>query len=291
MPLRAALYARVSTEDQAREGFSLDAQLEKLRAYCQAREWTAAASYVDDGFSGRDAKRPAYRRMMEERDDWDTILVLKMDRIHRNSKNFMVMMDRLRGWGKEFTSMQESLDTGTAMGRFVMDIIQRIAQLESEQIAERVYTGMEQKARSGEGPLGGPAPFGYRHEEGALAVVPEEAGIVQEIFRRVRRGEPMRWVAADLAEREGPSDRRWSVWSLRYLLQNPVYAGFLRWDGHLRRSDHTPLVPVDVYLEVLRGFRQRARSDAERDRLAAVAAAMEGEDPAAASPERAAHAV
>ncbi|HKZ23667.1 MAG TPA: recombinase family protein, partial [Thermoplasmata archaeon] len=144
-----AVYSRVSTEEQAKEGYSLEAQQERLEAYCKARGWAIAKLYVDDGHSGRDTRRPAYRRMMEERELWDTILVIKMDRIHRNSRNFMEMMDDLRRWGKNFASATESLDTSTAMGRFVMDIIQRIAQLESEQIGERVYMGMSQKARRG----------------------------------------------------------------------------------------------------------------------------------------------
>ena len=79
-----------------------------------------------------------------------------MDRIHRNSKNFTQMMDDLNGWKKQFNSMQEKFDTTSAMGRFVMDIIQRIAQLESEQIGERVKVGMTQKAKKGSGYLGSP---------------------------------------------------------------------------------------------------------------------------------------
>jgi len=129
---RVAIYARVSTEDQAKEGFSLDAQRERLSAFCRAQGWSVAKEYVDDGHSGRDVKRPAYQAMMTERDAWEKVLVIKMDRIHRNSRNFMEMMDDLRRWGKDFVSATESLDTSTAMGRFVMDIIQRIAQLESE---------------------------------------------------------------------------------------------------------------------------------------------------------------
>jgi site-specific DNA recombinase len=142
--VRVAIYTRVSTEDQAKEGFSLGAQRERLEAYCLARDWKVAARYVDDGHSGRNIRRPAYEKMIAERDRWDAILVIKMDRIHRNSRNFMEMMDNLGEWGKNFVSATESLDTSTAMGRFVMDIIQRIAQLESEQIGERVYMGMSQ---------------------------------------------------------------------------------------------------------------------------------------------------
>src|SRR5256712_13753969 len=96
--------------------------------------------------------------MMAERDAWDTLLVIKMDRIHRNSRNFMEMMESLPEWGKNFASATESFDTSTAMGRFVMDIIQRIAQLESAQIAEPVYMRMRQNAHTRPGILGFTVP-------------------------------------------------------------------------------------------------------------------------------------
>ena len=130
--MRAALYIRVSTEEQASEGFSLDAQRRILEDYCIVQDLDPVGPYVDDGYSGRNTNRPAYRRMMDEIDLWDKILVIKMDRIHRNSRNFMDMMERLEHNGKRFESTSESLDTENAMGRFVVDMIQRIAQLESE---------------------------------------------------------------------------------------------------------------------------------------------------------------
>ncbi|MFQ5918482.1 MAG: recombinase family protein [Thermoplasmata archaeon] len=280
MPARAALYVRVSTEDQAREGFSLEAQIEKLRSYCTAREWTVSGEYVDDGVSGRTLRRPAYAMMMEERENWDTILVLKMDRIHRNSRNFMEMMDRLRGWGKEFTSMQESLDTGTAMGRFVMDIIQRIAQLESEQIGERVYMGMQQKAKAQRGSLGAPAPFGYRSVGGDLIVQEPQATQVRDVFRRALQREPMAWIAERL-NRTGARTNRgrtWSVWSVRYILRNPVYAGYTRWDKVVRQGEHDPLVSKEDFVGVLEGFLLRARREAERQDIKTLIDTILSED-------------
>ncbi len=277
MPSQAALYARVSTEDQAREGFSLEAQIERLRSYCKAREWEIAGEYIDEGRSGRTLRRPAYARMMEDRDEWDTILVMKMDRIHRNSRNFMEMMDRLRGWGKEFNSMQESLDTGTAMGRFVMDIIQRIAQLESEQIAERVYMGMRQKAKSRPGSLGAPAPYGYRYVGGRLTVREAQVVQVREVFRRAVAGEPMSWIAERLNRRGARTNRgrTWSVWSVRYLLRNPIYAGYVRWDNVVRQGDHDPIVPKEEFLRVLENFLRRARNEREREEIQTLAVAMQ----------------
>src|SRR6266540_1199480 len=237
--VRVAIYTRVSTEDQAKEGFSLDAQRERLQAYCLARDWAVAATYIDDGHSGRNTKRPAYQRMMTERDRWDALLVIKMDRIHRNARNFMEMMDDLRDWGKDFVSATESLDTSTAMGRFVMDIIQRIAQLESEQIGERVYMGMSQKAKVGPGMLGFHAPLGYEVSEGQLVPEEREADLDAR-GRRTRRG------------------AEWNPVKLYRILHNPVYAGFLRWDGIVRKAEHPAILPVETFNEAQERLRNRA---------------------------------
>ncbi len=258
--VRVAVYTRVSTEDQAKEGFSLAAQEERLRAYCQARGWEIAGIYRDDGHSGRNTRRPAYQRMMEEREQWDTILVLKMDRIHRNSRNFMEMMEQLGESERDFVSATESLDTTTAMGRFVMDIIQRIAQLESEQIGERVYIGMSQKAKTGPGVLGFPAPLGYGVADGALHVIDREAVIVREIFEKARAGETMDAIARGLNARRVTTkrDKEWTAGKVFRILHNPVYAGHLRWDEFERKAEHEPIVSVELFNEVQQALRARA---------------------------------
>jgi site-specific DNA recombinase len=251
-PLRAAIYTRVSTEDQAKEGFSLDAQLEKLKSYCKARDWIVASEYVDDGYSGRNVKRPAYTRMMVEVDKWDTILVIKMDRIHRNSKNFMLMMEQLKKLGKEFVSMTESLDTSTAMGRFVMDIIQRIAQLESEQIGERVYVGMEQKAKTNGGVLGFNIPYGYDYINGKLVVNNSEANIIKKIFDMYKNKFGMKKIAEILNKENIPTklNKKWGSQTISLILKNPVYCGFLHWEDYLNPSKHIPIIDKNTFNEV-----------------------------------------
>jgi site-specific DNA recombinase len=258
--VRVAIYTRVSTEDQAKEGFSLQAQRERLEAYCLARDWQVAAHYVDDGHSGRNIRRPAYQKMIAERDQWDALLVIKMDRIHRNARNFMEMMDNLGEWGKNFVSATESLDTSTAMGRFVMDIIQRIAQLESEQIGERVYMGMSQKAKAGPGILGFHPPLGYDITDGQLIPNDGEAAVVREIFERCENGRTLEEIASDLNE-EGHRTKRDTAWTavkVYHILHNPIYAGFLRWDGQVRKAEHEALVPVDSFNEAQERLRSRA---------------------------------
>ncbi|MFQ6128748.1 MAG: recombinase family protein [Thermoplasmata archaeon] len=258
---RVAIYIRVSTEDQAKEGFSLEAQKERLRSYCDIRGWEIAGEYVDDGHSGRDIKRPAYQEMLEEKDKWDTILVMKMDRIHRNSKNFMEMMDDLRSWGKEFNSVQESLDTSTAMGRFVVDIIQRIAQLESEQIGERVYMGMRQKASSVGGILGSNHPYGYDYVDGGFVKNEKEAGVVRIIFEEVLSGKSTGMIAKSLNERGIPTKtgKVWQKKTVAKILKNPLYAGYQKWDDIIWKADHPAIVDVDLFNEVQRVLVDRIR--------------------------------
>ncbi len=258
--MRAALYARVSTDDQAREGYSIPAQLKRLNAYCKAKGWEVCSEYVDDGFSGRDVNRPQYQRMMAEKDLWDVILVLKMDRIHRNSKNFTQMMDDLNVWKKQFSSMQEKFDTTSAMGRFVMDIIQRIAQLESEQIGERVKVGMTQKAKEHTGYLGSPHPYGYVVESGQLKALDREAGIVPFIYHSYVNGMSLEDIARKLNEKGIPAKKGgpWRKQSISRVLRNPVYCGYIVWDGHLVPLDHPQLVSTGSY-NLVQGLMEERR--------------------------------
>jgi DNA invertase Pin-like site-specific DNA recombinase len=261
---RVALYTRVSTEDQAREGFSLAAQLDRLRFYAKAQGWEVAGEYVDEGHSGRTTRRPAYERMMAERDRWDTLLVLKMDRIHRNSRNFMGMMDDLRKAKREFASVTESLDTATAMGRFVMDIIQRIAQLESDQIGERTHFGMAQKQKVGGGPLGKPAPYGYEYgADGVLAPVPHKADVVRDLFEGFAGGERKQALADGLNAKgvPGPNGGAWTYKAIDRLLGNLTYAGAIGWDGNSPQvGKHLAIVPADLFNQVQALLSQTTRS-------------------------------
>jgi len=248
-PVKAAIYTRVSTEDQAKEGFSLGAQLEKLRSYCKARDWIIAEEYVDDGYSGRTVKRPEYSRMMEEMEKWDVLLVIKMDRIHRNSKNFMFMMDHLNKNKKEFVSMNESFDTSTAIGRFVMNIIQGIAQLESEQIGERVYIGMEQKAKINGGILGFNIPYGYSYNEGKLFINQIEAPAIKNIYSWYLDGKSMGEITKMLNDKKVPTKKQgvWAKKMISTILKNPVYCGYLRWEKYINKSEHEQIITVQDF--------------------------------------------
>ena len=271
--LRAAVYVRVSTEEQSEEGYSLAAQKSFLKDYCEAEDWKIADVYEDDGYSGRNIKRPEYTRMMNDHDKWDVLLVLKMDRIHRNSRNFMGMMDNLNKMDKKFVSATESLDTTNALGRFAVDMIQRIAQLESEQIGERTYFGMEEKAKTMSNTekesktMGFNAPYGYTLNDGILLSAPEELGTVQCIFMDYLDGATMDSIAYKL-NMKGQLTKKgnpWNIYNIRNILHNPIYAGYMRWGEVLIKHFAQTAVSSDEYNHVQELISSRIKDPKERN--------------------------
>lgn len=275
---KVAIYMRVSTEEQAQGGFSLDSQLERLRAYCMAREWTIEKEYVDPGYSGRKThNRPAYSEMMRELDHFDGIVVIKMDRIHRNSSNFTKMMRSLKDSGKQFISMSESLDTSTAMGRFVADIISRIAQLESEQTGERVKWGMKQKASDQDaGFVGHRTPYGYKWNKikKKLDPIPEQIQEVKTAFQLYLQGASMREIGRELGK---------SNTTIRYWLHNCVYTGFERWEHHFKKAEIEPIISISDYNTVQELFRDRCKTHRNYNPLRIVVGKTKLTDEEAAS--------
>lgn len=266
---RAALYARVSTEEQAVTGYSLDAQLEKMRMYCEIHNLSVAGEYVDDGYSGTNTRRPAYRHMFspEERKKWDVLIVLKMDRIHRNSKEFILMMEDLKKHNQEFISTYEKFNTKAAVGRFALDMIQRIAQLESEQIGERTYIGMRQKAETNGGIMGFNPPFGYGLEDGELFAIEDELETVRDIYTMYLNGMTTSDIAYNL-NRECRLTRKgnpWNKYNLATILHNPVYAGYMRWEDTRQRHSAETVISIEEFNEVQIMFASKIRDPSKRN--------------------------
>lgn len=251
---KIAIYTRVSTDEQARSGLSLDAQLERLRSYCLARDWEIVGEYVDPGFSGRNIRRPQYTKMFEDIKKWDGILVMKMDRIHRNRLNFIGMMEDLGKKDKQFISMNESLDTSTAMGRFVMGIIQDIAQLESEQIGERVAIAMVQKAKKAEKFIGHRTAFGYTWNKDNESFIPDpkKLEIVKQAFQMYLDGFSMREIGVKLNK---------SNTTIRYYLHNCFYTGYERYMHYFRKVEGLdPVVSVEDFNKVQLLFHKKVHN-------------------------------
>ena len=187
--LRVAIYVRVSTQEQAEEGYSIDAQLERLRAYCTARGWTIADEYVDPGYSGAKLERPAMQRLIHDvrsrKNDIDAVLVFKLDRLSRSQKDTLYLIEDVFITNQvDFISINESFDTSTPYGMVMIGILSAFAQFERENIKLRTQMGLTERAKDGYWRGGGKPPIGYRYdrERGTLVIDPYEAAQIRELF-------------------------------------------------------------------------------------------------------------
>ncbi len=191
-PKRVARYIRVSTLEQAREGNSLDGQVESLndliKANTKDKGWTTNDEllYIDDGYSGADDQRPAFRKMMKDAEagKFEVCLVWKIDRLFRKAMLLLETIERLRKLNVEFVSKNESIDTGTPMGRFSLTVLGAVAEMEREIIRERTIMGKVTRAKKGYYVGGKYPPLGYTTDKnGKLKIDKDEAKVVKDIFR------------------------------------------------------------------------------------------------------------
>ncbi|WP_311837250.1 recombinase family protein [Brevibacillus aydinogluensis] len=193
---RLAVYARVSSDDQAERG-TIENQLEFARKYADLHQLEIVKWYKDDGVTGTiplDA-RPAGRELLEDAKNGqiDLLLIYRLDRLGRSARIILNAVHELEGYGVKIRSMTEPFDTGDPSGRFLLTILAGVADLERETILERMWYGANRAARTGKW-LGGIVPYGYRvNREGFLEINEDplphsdmsEAGVVRLIFHMI----------------------------------------------------------------------------------------------------------
>ena len=242
-PRLAAAYIRVSTDDQVE--LSPESQLEKIREYAAKNQLVLLQQYIfrDEGISGRAAeKRPGFQRMIATAKDpshpFDVIIVWKYSRFARNQEESIFYKSVLRSKCKvDVLSVSEPLIAGP-FGSLIERIIEWMDEFYSVRLSEEVKRSMTVNAKKGN--LQATPAFGYCAKDHALAVVPQEAEIVQEIFHRFVNGEAMYALAKSVNAR-GIKTHRGNAFENRtidYILNNPVYIGKLRWTptGKTRRD-------------------------------------------------------
>jgi site-specific DNA recombinase len=232
-PVRAAGYLRVSTAEQASEGFGLPAQESRIRLHCQAQGWELVELYVDAGVSGAKAERPELSRLLRDAEAhaFDRVVVLKLDRLGRSLNGLLELYKQLEESGVTVASVHESLDTGTPYGRFFRNILGSLAEFERDVIAERVRSGKVEKAKVG-GSLGGFVPYGYVRRPDGLQVDPAAAAVVRRIFAERVQGRTLAEIATDLNADAVPSARGgvWQPATVQKIAGNPVYMGRPAWN-------------------------------------------------------------
>lgn len=231
--MRAALYVRVSTEDQAREGYSIEAQRSLLEKKTMEWDYTIYDFYIDDGYSAKDTRRPALQRMLKdaERRVYDVVIYWRLDRLTRSSKDFHKLIERLTQHKVSIRSATERVDTTTAMGVFQLELSVSLAQLERQTISERVHFVMEDRHMKGKR-NGAVAPFGYDLIDGKLVINPMEAEVVKRIYAMYQNNTGMRGIAKIFNSEGIPKGElnKWADNSVYYILTNPAYCGKIRWN-------------------------------------------------------------
>lgn len=182
---RCYIYTRVSTIMQV-DGYSLEAQKEKLRKYADAFDMKVVREYCDEGKSGKNVDgRPEFKQMLKDIenqvDNVDFVLVFKLSRFGRNSADVLYSLQLMQDYDVNLICVEDGIDSSKDSGKLMISVVSAVSEIERDNILVQTMEGRRQKAREGKW-NGGMAPYGYRIENGVLQIVPEEAEIVKMIF-------------------------------------------------------------------------------------------------------------
>ena len=250
--MKTAIYVRVSTEEQAREGYSVSGQLEKLKAFCISQNWIVEDIYADEGISAKDTKRPELQRMLNDikEDKIECVLVYRLDRLTRSVHDLYNMLEVFEENDCKFKSATEVYDTTTAMGRMFITIVAALAQWERENMGERISFGFEEKARQGKIPMTY-SPFGFtlNKKESKLYVNKKEARVIQIIFEKYTNGLGGDRVAQYLNERGiyNKNGNKWNGLGIRRIIKSHLHKGDFSWNGVVYENTHEPIVSKEVW--------------------------------------------
>lgn len=239
--VHVGIYLRVSTEEQAKEGFGLDVQLRRCEAQAIVKGWEFSPDHVyrDEGLSGtlEASERPGLRALLAavHAGEVTAVIILALDRLGRKSRIILSVVDEITDAGAELVSCKESLDTTTPAGRFVLSIFAALAQLERDNIVERTTGGRNERGKR-DGERGGRLPFGYMRTDRGIAIDREAAAVVRQIFRLKRvRKLSLRKIIAQLGDTPSPRGGTWHPSSVSEILGNEsAYRGGLRGESAAR---------------------------------------------------------
>lgn len=251
--MKVAVYIRVSTEEQALDGTSLDDQQEQVHEYCKRCDYEIVREYRDAGFSGKNGDRPKLRELLwaAENGMFEGLVITKLDRLARNLRLLLELEEKLKSFGVALYSVKDNIDTSTAIGRTVFQVLGLVAEWEREVIIERTRGGRLRRYREGRwGP--GRVIHGYRYDEKTkkLVVAKEQARVVKRIFDLYISGKGMMTIC-DVLSKEGVPPRTdkakgWHSGAIRDIIVNPAYKGKLIVNRHCPVSKLRKDTPKDV---------------------------------------------
>ena len=261
-PLRVALYVRVSGQEQAIKGLSLEAQQEDLQEYCREHGWIVAGLYIDAAKTARKrlGKRTNFLRMLEDvkRDKVDLILFTRLDRWFRSVADYYKVMEVLEAHGCGWKTTQEQYDTSTAGGRLYINLRLSIAQNEADLCGERIGVVFDSKIKHGTA-VSGRCPFGYRlNEEKRLEIVPDRAAIIQDAFHHYKATVSQQGTIRYIRETYGLN---WTDANFRRTLHNRLYTGYYERNGRVNAEFCPPIISQELFGAVQKLLSNNAKSN------------------------------
>ena len=198
--MRVFGYVRVSTKEQAESGLGMEAQMKKIRAYCELYELELVDILIDDGYSGKTLDRPALKELIQclEKGEAEGVVIAKLDRLTRSVADMGILLEKIFN-KKQLFSVSENVDTRTPSGRLVLNVLISVAQWERETIVERTKDALRAKREKGE-KTGGDVPFGYDEKDGKLIPNAKEQRIIKLIKRLRDKGYGLKRIAKYLNE-------------------------------------------------------------------------------------------
>lgn len=264
---KVAIYARVSTTNQVEEGYSIDGQIDSLEKYCDAMGWEVYNKYIDAGFSGGSLDRPEMTNLINDvkNGSFDTVLVYKLDRLSRNVRDTLYLIKDVFNINKiDFVSIQENIDTSSAMGTLFLTLLSAIAEFEREQIKERMQLGKLGRAKAGKSMMWAKTSYGYNYdkETGSMTVNEYEALAVKEIYSLYLAGMSITKLRDKINE-DYPKQPAWSYRTIRGILANPVYCGLNQYKGQTFQGTHKPIISLVDFEQTQRELAKRQQTARE----------------------------
>ena len=236
--LKCYIYTRVSTSMQV-EGYSLDAQKDKLKKYADYQEMIIAGEYSDEGKSGKSVEgRPEFQQMLQDiessKDNVDFVLVFKLSRFGRNAADVLSSLQRMQDFGVNLICVEDGIDSSKDAGKLMISVLSAVAEIERENILVQTMEGRRQKAREGKW-NGGFAPYGYKLVDGELQIAEDVAPIIRLIYDKfVNTTMGIGAIAVFLNQngyrkkiRQNNTMETFSSSFIKGVLDNPIYCGKL----------------------------------------------------------------
>ena len=253
----AGVYIRVSTEDQAREGFSLGEQEEKLLQLCSFKGYEVFKVYKDAGVSAKDMEhRPAFQEMLSDmkKGKINYIVAYKLDRVTRSVRDLEELITLIEKYNCFLVCDRDDVNTSTANGRFFVRMLTVLSQLEIEIVSERTKFGLNGAIKSGH--LPGVLALGYKKDGNKRTVIDETTRpVIERIFMMYLEGKSFQQISSIFNEEKVLSPKRWKDTTIQKIIDNKIYMG--DYEQFKRIAKNKKIEPV-LYMNVVEPIISRA---------------------------------